>query len=74
MMFYQYYSMKYAIIAKISEDKYVKYHSDNLLSFTRFLDTKFSSWKWFNVYNPVTRLTLASYTQARKPTSKQLPK
>ena len=41
---------KYKVIAKISNDKFVKYNVNNLLLFTRFLDKNFLGWRWFNVY------------------------
>lgn len=42
---------KYKIIAKVSSDKFVKYHSENLLSFVKFLDAKYTGWRYFNVFN-----------------------
>ncbi len=41
---------KYKVIAKVTEDKFVRYNCNNLLSFTSFLDEKFKGWRWFNVY------------------------
>ena len=41
---------KYKVIAKVENDKFVKYNVNNLLLFTQFLDTNFNGWRWFNVY------------------------
>ena len=41
---------KYKVIAKVENDKFVKYNVNNLLLFTEFLDKNFNGWRWFNVY------------------------
>jgi len=41
---------KYKVIAKIENDKFVKYNVNDLLLFTKFLDINFKDWRWFNVY------------------------
>jgi hypothetical protein len=41
---------KYKVIAKIENEKFVKYNVNNLLKFTQFLDKEFNGWRWFNVY------------------------
>jgi hypothetical protein len=43
-------SKKYKVVAKIGDDKFVKYNVNNLILFTEFLDKKFSDWRWFNVF------------------------
>lgn len=45
------------------------WHTDNLLSFTSFLDKQYSSWNWFNVYSSQTAIQLASFTKYKRPTS-----
>lgn len=47
---------KYVAIVKIGNKPdgtsyCVKYRFNDLLKFTGFLDNKWSSWKWFNVYS-----------------------
>lgn len=41
---------KYKVIAKVSNENFVKYNVNNLLLFTEFLDKNFNGWRWFNVY------------------------
>jgi hypothetical protein len=41
---------KYKVIAKVGNDKFVKYNVNNLVKFTKFLDKNFNDWRWFNVY------------------------
>ena len=41
----------YKIIVKVSADKFVKYHTTNLITFTTFLDKSFEGWRWFNVFD-----------------------
>lgn len=41
---------KYKVIAKVGNEKFVKYNVNNLFKFTEFLDREFSGWRWFNVY------------------------
>ena len=42
---------KYKVIAKVDNERFVKYNVNNLLLFTQFLDKNFPNWRWFNVYN-----------------------
>ena len=62
---------KYKIIAKVEGDRFVKYRSDDLLSFTKFLDRSYPNWKWFNVYNSGGQ-QVANFTINNRPISKQL--
>ncbi len=51
----------------------VKYRFDNLILFTRFLDKKWASWKWFNVYSNKgmeNGKQLANFTKNNRPLSK----
>jgi hypothetical protein len=59
---------KYSIIAKVSGDKFVKYRNvTNLKKFADFLDTRFPSWKYFNVFDSVTGDQVESYTKNKRP-------
>ena len=60
---------KYKIIVKVGNDKFVKYHSSNLLTFTYFLDKDWKEWRYFNVYGKDGNL-LDSFTQAKRPLTK----
>lgn len=51
----------------------VKYHFDDLLKFTMFLDNKWSKWKWFNLYSNRgnnKRLQIGNYTKYNKPNTR----
>jgi hypothetical protein len=64
-------SKKYKIIAKVENDKFVKYNVNNLLLFTSFLDRNFPNWRWFNVYEYTkddTGKQVANFTKSNKPT------
>jgi len=58
------------IIVKVNQDSYHKYHSKNLLSFVKFLDKDYPTWRWFNVYDSDSGYQLANYTINRRPTKK----
>lgn len=61
---------KYRVIAKVGNDKFVKYHVNNLLLFTQFLDTNFVGWRWFNVYDKKTEKQLGNFTNKERPTKR----
>jgi len=63
---------KVNVIVKVTNTKFLKYHVSNLLLFTAFLDNKFPQWKWFNVYNHVTRQRITSFTKYNRPTSAKI--
>jgi len=63
-------SKKYRVIAKVDNEKFVKYHVNNLLLFTNFLDNDFSGWRWFNVYDKKTGNQLANFTSKQRPTKR----
>ena len=49
----------------------VKYRFDDLLKFTRFLDEKWSEWKWYNIFSNQGRnkgTQIANYTNKKRPT------
>lgn len=62
---------RYKIIAKVDKEKFVKYHVNDLLSFTSFLDTKFVGWRFFNVFNS-SGDQVANFTTKNRPTSKTI--
>lgn len=68
---------KYRCIVKIGNNpdrsaKCVKYRSNDLLKFTKFLDSKFPSWTWFNVYLRDNGKQVGSFTKFKKPISKDV--
>ena len=63
----------YQVIAKVSNDQFVKYNVNNLLSFTTFLDKHYKDWRWFNVYDKKTKVQIASFTKHNRPKLKNTP-
>lgn len=66
---------KYKVIAKVSNEKFVKYNVNNLILFTDFLDKNFSGWRWFNVYEYTkdgNGKQLGNYTINNRPTSRYI--
>jgi hypothetical protein len=64
---------KYKVIAKVENDKFVKYNVNNLLLFTKFLDEHFGNWRWFNVYDYTSEgngTQLANFTTKNRPTKR----
>jgi len=64
---------KYICIAKVSDEKFVRYHVNNLVRFSQFLDKHHQKWRWFNVYSydGLTKGTqIASFTKHNRPTDK----
>jgi hypothetical protein len=64
---------KYRVIAKVGNDKFVRYKVNNLILFAAFLDRQFPSWRFFNVYQYTKNgdgCQLASYTNRNRPKSR----
>lgn len=71
---------RYVAIAKIKNNPdgsayCVKYRFSDLLKFTKFLDEKWTEWKWYNVYsneglNKGTQI--GNFTNKKKPDNKSL--
>ena len=66
---------KFSCIVKIGNNpdktaKCVKYRTNDLLKFTRFLDGKYPSWTWYNVFLKETRMQIANFTKFKRPISK----
>lgn len=65
---FAYVKVKYTIIAKVDTVKFVKYRNvTSLKKFADFLDVRFPSWKYFNVFDPVTGDQVSSYTKNERP-------
>lgn len=58
---------KYRVIAKVGNDKFVKYNVNNLILFTQFLDRSYEKWRWFNVYDKKTKNQIANFTVNNRP-------
>lgn len=72
-------SKKYKAIVKINNNPdgtayCVKYRFDDLLKFTKFLDSKWTEWKWYNVFSNTNekKQQLGSFTKINKPISKYI--
>ncbi len=62
--------MKYRCIVKLVSadgDRFLKYRTNDLLKFCKFLDVKFPEWKWFNVYDKKTGDQIGSFTINNRP-------
>lgn len=63
---------KYVCIAKVGNNpdrtaKCIRHNLNDLLKYTSFLDTSFSSWTWFNVYSKKSRVQVGSFTKFKRP-------
>lgn len=61
---------KYKVIAKVGNDKFVKYNVNNLVQFSLFLDRQFPDWRYFNVYNYTNNDSgnqIGNYTKNQRP-------
>ena len=63
---------QYKVIVKVGDDKFLKYHSRDLLSLVRFLDKDYKDWRYFNVYNGESGEQIANYTKNNKPIHKRV--
>ena len=64
---------KYICIVKTDNEKFVRYHVNDLLLFTNFLDRKFTGWRWFNVFSNEKNSKgkqLTSFTKNNRPVRK----
>ena len=55
---------EYRVIVKVSNDKFVKYHSNNLSSFVTFVNKKFKNWRYMNIFEKHTRNQIGSITSS----------
>jgi len=69
----------YICIVKVDDNpdgsaKCLRYHTSNLLSFVDFLDEKWPTWRWFNVYDHKFRKgkLIANYTKNDRPAFKRI--
>ncbi len=63
---------KFRVIAKVGNEKFVKYKVNDLRKFASFLDGRFPDWRYFNVYRYTKNSDgekLASFTKNRRPRS-----
>ena len=65
-------SRKYKVIAKVDDERFVKYNVNNLMKFTAFLDRDFPDWRYFNVYQykkDDSGYQIANFTKNNRPRS-----
>ena len=68
-------SKKYKVIAKVGDEKFVKYNVNNLIRFTEFLDKQFPDWRWFNVYEYTkddTGKQIGNFSKNNRPNSRYI--
>lgn len=61
---------KYTTIVKVEQEKFLKYHTDDLLSFVRYLDRSWPTWRYFNVFQNGKQV--GNFTKNNRPAKKQL--
>jgi hypothetical protein len=59
-------------IVKISQTKFLKYHVNNLMKFTQFLDATYPEWRWYNVFDKKTKTQLGNFTKTNRPTAAKI--
>lgn len=69
-------SKKYKVVTKIGNNTdgsahCVKYNCSDLLSYVRFLNEKFPTWTWTNVYDKETRIQIGNFTKKNLPSSQR---
>jgi len=65
---------KYRVIVKIWKDRredFKKWHVNDLLKFTAFLDKNHPNWKWFNVFD-MEGNQIGNFTCRNKPMTKHI--
>lgn len=62
---------KYKVIVKVEQEKFVKYHVGDLLSFTKFIDKSFPKWRYFNVFDG-SGTQVGSFTKQNPPKTRTL--
>jgi len=65
-------SKLYRVIAKVENEKFIKHHVNNLLSYVNYLDQNFPDWRWFNVYDKKSEKQVANYTNRNRPQYKTI--
>jgi len=61
---------KYKVIVKVTTSNFAKYNVNDLIAFTKFLNTKFKDWRWFNVFEKGKQV--GSFTKNNCPISKHI--
>lgn len=61
--------IKRCVIVKVGNEEFLKYeYVNNLVLFTRFLDTKYPDWRYMNVFDRETKTQIGNFTKKNKPT------
>ena len=58
---------RYVCIVKVGQEKFVKYHTNDLLKFVIFLDSKYVDWRFFNVFCFVNKTKIDQFTKNKRP-------
>jgi len=57
---------KYVFIVKVSNSQFVKYRANDIVKFVNFLDTNWNGWRWFNVYDNITKQQINSVSSLKR--------
>jgi hypothetical protein len=64
---------QYSCIVKVGTEQFLKYHTvRDLVEFTGFLDTKFPTWRYYNVFDKETKAQITSFTKSNRPQQAQV--
>lgn len=63
---------KMVCIVKVGGEKFVKYHVNNLLKFTEYLDREYPDWRFINVFDSKSERQVANYTKNKRPGAKHV--
>ena len=58
---------KVRAFVKIDNSRFFTWHVTNLISFCKFLDKRYSDWRYFNLYDCQTNEQIASYSKNNRP-------
>jgi hypothetical protein len=61
----------YIVIVKADNTNFLKYHVNDLMKFTKYLDINYPSWRFFNVYDKKTGDQIKNYTNKNRPTARK---
>jgi hypothetical protein len=54
------------------KELFVRYHVNDLLKYTEFLDKQYPTWRWTNIFDKKTKEKIGNFTTRNRPLSKWL--
>lgn len=62
---------KYCVISKVGNNHFVKYNTSDLIKFYDFIISKYSDYRYSNVYCKNSRLQVGTLSVKRRPTERR---